>query len=337
MKRKLVSVIIPVYNSEKYIKKCLDSVLNQSFKDIEIIVIDDGSTDNSREIINRYSDDRIVKEFISNGGVSNARNLGIKKAKGKYIMFLDSDDYIENDTVESLYNYARKTNVDFIRFNGYIESERGHFSKLEFPIKNGEIIDSNDSTDRIIDIFNNVNNSMRCYTPLLFIKNKEIKMFDKNLKYLEDKVFYLENILSNKRVLFLNETFYYYTYNSNSKTKNIDKFCESFYDMINSRENLIKITSKYDYPSIKIDESYCTLILSRIDYLARNTSYSIFRNDLKKIINDNDIFKHIFMQSYLNLSKLKKIEYQLLRKKRIFELYVFFKIKNIVRTLIGRG
>ena len=91
------SVIIPVYNTEKYLKKCLDSVFNQSFSDYEVIVVNDGSTDGSIDIINEYKVELINLEKKETIGPSYARNLGVSKAKGEYILFLDSDDYYEPD------------------------------------------------------------------------------------------------------------------------------------------------------------------------------------------------------------------------------------------------
>ena len=98
-----VSIIIPVYNSEKYISKCLDSVLNQTYKNIEILVINDGSKDNSIDILREYEkkDDRIVVIDKENEGVAKTRNQGIKKATGDYIMFIDNDDFIDEDYVET--------------------------------------------------------------------------------------------------------------------------------------------------------------------------------------------------------------------------------------------
>ena len=105
-----VSVIIPVYNSEQYLRRCLDSVLNQSVQDYEIILIDDGSTDGSLDICNEYAErNRNIKVIHKlNGGVSSACNLGINYSRGKYLMFCDSDDYVEPDWIATMYQYAEK-------------------------------------------------------------------------------------------------------------------------------------------------------------------------------------------------------------------------------------
>jgi glycosyltransferase involved in cell wall biosynthesis len=105
-----ISVVIPMYNASKYLKKCIDNVINQKYSNLEIILVDDGSTDNCLEICNKYSkiDDRIVVIHKENGGLSSARNAGIEKATGKYITFIDSDDVVEKDYINILYDGIKK-------------------------------------------------------------------------------------------------------------------------------------------------------------------------------------------------------------------------------------
>ncbi len=111
-----VSIIIPIYNVEKYISKCIESVINQTFKDIEIICVDDGSTDNSIKIIRQnFDDNRItILKHDKNCGLGAARNTGINYARGNYIFFLDSDDYVLPETIEKLYNKIKSIKTDFV-------------------------------------------------------------------------------------------------------------------------------------------------------------------------------------------------------------------------------
>lgn len=112
-----ISVIIPIYNVEKYLEKCVDSVLNQIFKNIEIILVNDGSTDSSGEIMESYQTKfpAIVKGYSKmNGGLSSARNYGLERVNGKYVTFLDSDDYLDEDYLETLYNLAEMNNSDMV-------------------------------------------------------------------------------------------------------------------------------------------------------------------------------------------------------------------------------
>ena len=114
MERDLISIIVPVYNVQEYLKNCINSILNQSYKNIEIILVDDGSTDESSSICDLYvkKDNRIKVIHKENGGLSDARNMGIKSARGKYITFVDSDDYLDENYVKVLYILITENNSD---------------------------------------------------------------------------------------------------------------------------------------------------------------------------------------------------------------------------------
>ena len=114
MNNELISVIIPAYNVEKYIEKCVDSITNQTYKNLEIILVDDGSTDNTGRLCDCFAknDQRIKVIHKQNGGLSDARNFGIDIAKGKYILLIDSDDYVDSIIVEFLYNDLKNNNAD---------------------------------------------------------------------------------------------------------------------------------------------------------------------------------------------------------------------------------
>lgn len=116
------SIIIPMFNTEKYIGECLDSIMMQNFSDYEVIVVDDGSTDGSCEIVSRYIKGKLNINLLKqkNSGVSAARNLGIEKARGKYIIFVDSDDFLVNESLEFLMNTLLENNdLDMLFFNYY--------------------------------------------------------------------------------------------------------------------------------------------------------------------------------------------------------------------------
>ncbi|MCD8377281.1 MAG: glycosyltransferase [Candidatus Gastranaerophilales bacterium] len=150
-----VSVIIPVYNSEKYLAECLESIVSQSLKDIEIICVDDGSTDKSPGILNKYSlkDNRVILLNQKNSAQSEARNRGLEIAKGDYIYFLDSDDYVEQNMLEECVKILDSTNAGFVCFNTEIigdDSSRlfkraKKYSQLKFSgllSLNGEVRDT---------------------------------------------------------------------------------------------------------------------------------------------------------------------------------------------------
>ena len=125
-----VSLIVPVYNTDKYLKKCLDSLLNQTLKDIEIIIINDGSKDNSDNIINSYHDKRIKYFKQENKGIGKTRNLGIKKSQGEYLAFVDSDDYLDSHFCEYLYVKCHNNDCD-IAICDYYE-EKDNLKRINF-------------------------------------------------------------------------------------------------------------------------------------------------------------------------------------------------------------
>lgn len=131
-----VSVIIPVYNVEKYIEQCIESVVNQTLEDIEIIIVNDGTKDNSMKKIEKYLlDSRIRVINKENGGLSSARNVGLKIAKGEYVSFIDSDDFIELTMLEELYNNSEKADIvfsDIIFYDNKTESKKYSETKLSF-------------------------------------------------------------------------------------------------------------------------------------------------------------------------------------------------------------
>ena len=119
-----VSVIVPFYNVEGYIEKCLDTLVNQTLEDIEIIVVNDGSKDNSILIVKRFLEkypEKIVYLEKENGGLSDSRNYALPHAKGEYVAFLDSDDYVEKDMYEKMYEIAKKENSDMVECDCYLE------------------------------------------------------------------------------------------------------------------------------------------------------------------------------------------------------------------------
>jgi glycosyltransferase involved in cell wall biosynthesis len=114
-----ISVIVPIYNMEKYLEKCLDSLLSQTLEEIEIICVDDGSKDASPEILKRYAEKsaKIISLRKENGGLSDARNYGLPYATGEYIGYLDSDDFVDTDMYEIMYNKAKEQGSDIVECN----------------------------------------------------------------------------------------------------------------------------------------------------------------------------------------------------------------------------
>ena len=134
-----ISIIVPVYNVEKYLKRCIDSILNQSFTDFELILVDDGSTDNSGKIIDEYAlkDKRIKVIHKENGGQGSARNRGLDIAKGNYIGFVDSDDWIHKDMYKCMYQIINEDNTDIVQIGHntveeYTEDKRCNINEEKY-------------------------------------------------------------------------------------------------------------------------------------------------------------------------------------------------------------
>ena len=119
-----ISVIVPVYNVEQYLPRCIDSILDQTFTDFELLLIDDGSKDKSGEICDNYAkkDSRIRVFHKENGGVSSARNLGLYNAKGKYIAFIDADDWVENEYLRIMYKHGEEECADIISSDFFLDN-----------------------------------------------------------------------------------------------------------------------------------------------------------------------------------------------------------------------
>lgn len=205
-----ISIIVPVYNAEKYLKKCLDSLVNQTKKELEFILINDGSTDKSEEIIKTYKDKRIKYFKHKNQGIGKTRNFGIEKSSGKYIMFLDSDDYFSNDACEILYKEAEKEKADLIVFD-YYRVEKGNLNEVKIESFNATNI--KDDPNLLLKV--NLGPCNKIYKSDL-IKNNDIK-FEENLKY-EDTLFVVKAIYNAKKIIKLNRFLHYYMIHEKSET-----------------------------------------------------------------------------------------------------------------------
>ncbi|MHB1001505.1 MAG: glycosyltransferase [Armatimonadota bacterium] len=244
-----VSIIIPVYNGEPYLRKCLDSLVNQTLKDIEIIVVDDGSTDNSAAILDEYasSDSRITIIKQSNEGGYSARNRGLVIAKGSFIGFVDNDDYVQPDMYEVMYDTAIKNSVDIVicgfkRCDMYehVENEE-HFAL----IPQNRVI----THDEMFKLLASVH--QRQLLPFVwrniyrrsYLDDNSIKF--RNLKMTDDCVFNLEAFYYANSVYALNNSFYMYTQNPfSSMGKKFKPLLEK--DLIQQYENKIKFYKQFN-------------------------------------------------------------------------------------------
>ncbi len=213
-----VSIIVPVYNSALYLDKCLDSLVNQTLKDIEIIVINDGSTDDSMNILkkNKNKYNNIILVDNKNNGISKTRNQGIDLANGEYISFIDSDDFVEKTMYHEMYEYAKKNNLDISVCNYY--NYYNNIKKEEVKIEHFEI----SNLKKNPNLINIINTSPwnKLYKRTLFY-DKTCR-FPENLKY-EDVVFVLKSLDKAKKIGHLDKFLNYYYIREKSETNVIDK------------------------------------------------------------------------------------------------------------------
>ena len=216
-----VSIVIPVYNAEKNLKTCLDSIVGQTYLELEIIIINDGSTDNSKKICEYYSakDSRIIFRTIDNNGVSNARNIGISLATGKYLTFVDSDDYLESDAIAKMISLRNEKDADWVifsRFEHYVDENRVG----EYVVQPQDIIIEEDQNRLKIIMQKYLQNEFFCEVwNHLYVTNiiKQNKIeFCKELKIGEDKLFNLLYMLFAKYITVSNQKLYHYVIYSNS-------------------------------------------------------------------------------------------------------------------------
>ena len=230
-----ISIIVPVYNTERYLKECIDSLINQTLEDIEIIIINDGSTDDSDKIIKEYDDKRIKYINKSNEGIGKTRNLGIEISIGEYLSFIDSDDYISLDFCEKMYKKAIKDNCDLVICD-YFEVRE----KIE-SIKFKTFIDA--SLKENPQILNSINLGPcnKIYKNSLFIDNNN--RFEENLKY-EDAPFVCKMLKSAKRIGKIDECLTYYVIHNNSQTTIRDN---KIFDIIKISDIIVKTFQNENY------------------------------------------------------------------------------------------
>lgn len=312
---KKISVIIPVYNVSLFLRECLDSIVNQTLKEFEVICINDGSTDNSLEILNEYAskDNRFIIISQENQGQGIARNKGINLASGEYIVFVDPDDFIETNALEIIYDKFKQTNVDVIQFDYETCKENGRFNKQEifnkqvkrcfnYSIKDNEIynwrkIPKKNLQDMWMAIWNKAYKTD-------FIKNNNIKLAPN--KHGEDHIFSISaNLLANK-ILYLNKSLYHYRNRLGSavnKTSN-DNFC--MFENIDLVRNFLTKYNLLDEYKSSLDDyiltvlcwHYASIPIESVDKylnmcreLLNSKDYNLF---LKKIKGSYSIFEKIF-------------------------------------------
>lgn len=303
----LISIIVPIYNVENYLRNCVDSIINQTYQNLEIILIDDGSTDNSGHICDEYvqKDNRIVVIHQKNSGVSVARNVGIHKASGEWICFIDSDDWIEKEFIEILLENANQYHSD-VAFCGY---HKIYEEKKEKINSDGEIkkYSSNEFLVKVLNV----------QTSYGFVHMKLIKksvldgiLFDKNLIVAEDALLNIKLCENASSFLLIPQALYNYRINPNSVVRRFDTNYDQKYlnAMIAIRGYL---EEKYS-GNKEIEQNFYNFVIYHVMLIAVNYCFHPKNADnhlklLKKVCNE-EIFKEAIRKSnYNELSITRKI------------------------------
>jgi len=299
-----VSVIIPVYNAEKYLNDCLESIINQTLDNIEIICVNDGSFDNSIDILNKYAnlDNRVKVISTENNGQGSARNIALNYATGEFISFVDADDWIESNSYEILYNHAQKYNLDILFFQmiNYINSSDKF---VETDLYNHKCFINNFKSNQVFS-FNDFKNFLFeipvCPVSKLyrrdFLLNNNLT-FPVNIIF-EDNLFFYTAIFFTEKMGFLDEHLYYRRRHDESVTQNITK---KAYDIVIVTNEILNIFQKYGmYNELKMNIinhvfsmimewffksplEYCEEFFLKIK--DNSIIFTVFREDFQKYLN----------------------------------------------------
>ncbi len=292
-----VSVIVPVYNTERYLRRCLDSLVNQTLEKLEIILVDDGSTDNSRQVMLDYEmkyQDKVKVFSKENGGQGSARNLGIRKSSGKYIGFVDSDDYVDTRMYETMYRTAEHEQCDLVECHYHYLCEEGKVTK-EYRTR-GHIRQYKNQKDMFIN---------PQVSPCNKLYRREVLMhsavdFPEGLIY-EDTSFYIKTIPFVTKVKYMDKRFYYYflrgssTMNANKsrKVENIFPVLENILEFYKNNKFYEEFQKELEYFCVKI------LLCSSLSRIGR--------------IQDHKLAKELYNKTFSfireNFAEFKKNQY----------------------------
>ena len=335
-----ISVIVPVYNVENYLSECIDSLINQTFNDIEIILINDGSTDRSGEICRKYSenDNRILFIDKKNEGVSIARNTGLSIAKGEYIAFVDSDDFIDRNMLKIMYDKAIKTKAEIIRCNSRILREVSKNNILKETEVCSKILNKVEFKEEIVK--NDIvigNNAMVVWGNLYkrdIIESNKLK-FEQicledylfNMQYFKyvEKYCWISNRLYNYRVL----------NNSLSRTFNPNIFNDLLF-VENERQIFFKELDMLDKDNEILASKWLLKYIDSIIYLMH-----LYKNKLSK----NEKYEYIYsiVTNHIvrnNISKLKdkncmNLLEKLIYREKISEIIILYSIKSKLYKVVN--
>ncbi len=318
-----VSIIVPVYNVEKYLDRCLNSLINQTLKDIEIILVDDESPDNCPKLCDEYAekDSRIKVIHKKNGGLGFARNSGLDVASGEYFAFVDSDDYVDLDFYERLYTAAKKGNYDLAQ--GGMSKKYGDKIDYKNHTYAGRTFDENDVKNILFpsvlgpDTFDQNNSDMSTCMgiyKLSLVKDNNVRFVSEREYISEDAIFDIEIFKYIKSAIIIDGTGYYYCFNEASLThkyipnrfEQIKKLCDYELSLVDS-----------DVVKERIIGTFLINVIATLKLEAINYKKTGNRNDklkVKRIVNDSYVKNILKNYNYKNQPPKKRILYTLIDK-----------------------
>ena len=291
MENKLISIIVPIYNVEKYLDKCVESIVNQTYKCLEIILVDDGSPDNCPQMCDDWGkkDSRIKVIHKNNEGVSKARNCGIDNAAGEYIMFIDSDDWIDEDTIEELYEIIKNENVDIVSFS----FNREYDDDTTKNIHNDEycIFYKKNIFEQLLD-----DDSVAGYVCNKVFRRNLIgdQRLDSDLYCCEDLEFCVRVAKSSCKVAHTKNRFYHYRQRPDSITGNFS-YNPKILSIIKAYQKILPIFIEYDKKDVyKIERN---LLKQNLNIKGRMKLSKAYDKDVLDMLNSNinDLYSSVIL------------------------------------------
>lgn len=329
-----VSVILPCYNVEKYVAKSIQSVLNQTFVDFELLVIIDGSPDNSKPIAETFEDARISIYEKPNGGLSDARNYGLERAKGEFVYFMDSDDWIEPNLLEIALKKCKQYTADFIIFGYYLDNEDINENLLSRrDIFSENIIFSKQANHLVIDE-NKINLLGYAWNKIYktsFLKENEI-IFDKGISLVEDILFNSKVYSNSNQIVFVEDKLYHYI--DRPSTSLIKTFHKNSFELYIKKLNSVAyFLNAWNVNILEQNKILANVIVTGIRYCINNLF--AFKNNLSEVEKRAYIKMMIcnietqkYIKYYHTFSKNDTIYKNLISNRAVFFLYLLCKIKK---------
>ena len=331
----LIRIIVPIYNVEKYLNKCIESIVNQTYENIEIILIDDGSNDNSGIICDEYAkkDNRIIVVHKENGGVSSARNKGLKIAKGEWISFVDADDWIEQTFCQTLLNKVTQEQAD-IALCGYNRITDNQIEKIN--ANNQEVFLN--SNEYLVKSLNPQTGFGFCHMKL--IKKEVLKSisFNERMEVGEDALFNIQLSTYIKKAVFLKQPLYNYRINNQSVVKRYDENYANKYlkSMKIIEEYIWQEYNEENEENIEIKQNYYNFVAYHIMLIIVNYCYhpdnkmcnAQRKNMLKEVINNDLFIIGLKKSNYNNISLTRKITLYTLKHKLYWLTAIICKIRQ---------